>query len=337
MNSDLTAIDKLINIAQEEVGYLEKKNLLMLQQKTSNPGYNNYTKYWEDIKPEWQGEPWCACFVTWCFKQAFGEVATKQLLRHYPFLYCPTIANLFELHTTPTRGDIVIFKRNGDFVHTGIVVSVKGNRFSTIEGNTSGGSAVIANGGGVCGKSYCTEDLQGTRFITVDWSIVEKKNSGYEVFLEALINRNFITDRSSWSDFNADLSVGLCVALFDKMTGGCWPSEEANPSIHWAHPHIISLCGKGYIKEKEQWIKDIEGCPSKAMVLAMVAKHINNGTKELAQYECVSNDHWGRNYLNYLCDKNIVKSPSVWCDDFESTVCIGNFLALMCKSFKIVS
>ena len=56
----MSAIDKLIQIANAEVGYLEKSSNSQLDSKTANAGTANYTKYWRDIKPEYQGQPWCA-------------------------------------------------------------------------------------------------------------------------------------------------------------------------------------------------------------------------------------------------------------------------------------
>ena len=170
----MTAIDKLIEIANAEVGYLEKSSNSQLDDKTPNAGTANYTKYWRDIKPEYQGQPWCACFVTWCFVNAFGKDTAEKLLKHYPYVYCPTMADLFTLNANPKSGDIVIFKHNGTFTHTGIVTSVNGDYFTTVEGNTSGGSAIIANGGGVCRKGYYNSNLPGTKFCTPDYSIVEE-------------------------------------------------------------------------------------------------------------------------------------------------------------------
>lgn len=167
------AINKVINIAKAEVGYLEKTSNAGLDSKTDNAGYKNYTKYWRDIKPEYQGEPWCACFVTWVLEQAFGKLLAKQLLRHYPYVYCPEMAGLFTLNANPKVGDIVIFKRNGTFVHTGIVTYVDGDYFKTVEGNTSGGSTIISNGGGVFEKSYYNSNLPGTKFCTPDYSIIK--------------------------------------------------------------------------------------------------------------------------------------------------------------------
>jgi len=170
----LVVIYTLIEIAKTEIGYLEKSSNSQLDDKTANAGTANYTKYWRDIKPEYQGQPWCACFVTWCFVKAFGKDNAQKLLKHYPYVYCPTMASLFTLNANPKMGDIVIFKHNGTFTHTGIVTGVNGDYFTTIEGNTNGGSTIIANGGGVCKKGYYNSNLPGTKFCTPDWSIVEE-------------------------------------------------------------------------------------------------------------------------------------------------------------------
>lgn len=165
-------IEKLILIAKNEIGYLEKKSNIQLDDKTANAGSNNYTKYWRDIKPSYQGQPWCAAFVSWCFMKAFGLDKAKKLLKHWPYVYCPTMSELFTLNSYPKIGDIVIFYHNGTFTHTGLVTAVIGDKFYTIEGNTSGASGIIANGGGVCAKSYYNSKLPGTKFCTPDYSLV---------------------------------------------------------------------------------------------------------------------------------------------------------------------
>lgn len=166
------AIEKVILIAKNEIGYLEKKSNSQLDSKTANAGSANYTKYWRDIKPDYQGQPWCAAFVSWCFTKAFGQEKAEKLLKHWPYVYCPTLGNLFTRNANPKIGDIVIFYHNGTFTHTGIVTAVIGDRFYTIEGNTSGASGIIANGGGVCAKSYLNSQMPGTKFCTPDYSIV---------------------------------------------------------------------------------------------------------------------------------------------------------------------
>lgn len=202
------AIEKVLKIAEAEVGYLEKKSNSNLNNKTANAGQNNYTKYWNDIAPSLQREPWCACFITWILVQAFGKDKAKRLLKHYPFVYCPTMANLFKLHSKPLVGDVVLFYRNGTFAHTGIVTGVNGDYFTTIEGNTSGGSKIIANGGGVCKKGYYNSNIPGTKFVTMDWSIVADLPSGDEITIKEyenieeilweLLNRNIVSDEALW-------------------------------------------------------------------------------------------------------------------------------------------
>ena len=167
-------VEKIIEVAKAEIGYLEKKSNSQLDSKTANAGYNNRTKYWRDINTwcgkNYQGQPYCAGFVTWCFTKALGIDRAKQLLRHYPYVYCPTMKGLFKLYANPKVGDIVIFYRNGVFAHTGIVIAVDGDKFTTIEGNTSGASTIVPNGGGVCQKTYYNSKLPGTKFCRPDYA-----------------------------------------------------------------------------------------------------------------------------------------------------------------------
>lgn len=175
MNKD-KAIDALIATAQTEIGYMEKKSNAQLDNKTANVGDGNYTKYWRDLKPSWNGSAWCAVWVSWCMYKTFGLETAKKLLKHendFPYVYCPTLGARFTKYANPQRGDIVIFYRNGTFAHTGIVTKVEGDKFYTIEGNTNNGSTIIANGGSVCSKSYNNSNLPGTKFCRPDYSIVK--------------------------------------------------------------------------------------------------------------------------------------------------------------------
>ena len=162
-------LEKVIEVAKSDLGYLEKalkykNNKEILYDKTKGASDENTTKHWFEIKQEWQGQPWCAIWICWVFTRALGEKRAKELLKHYPYTYCPTMSGLFTLHANPKVGDIVIFKRNGIFVHTGLVIAVDGDKFTTIEGNTSGASNIVANGGGVCQKTYYNSKLIGTKF-----------------------------------------------------------------------------------------------------------------------------------------------------------------------------
>lgn len=182
----MTAVEKLINVANGEIGYLEKATNSQLDSKTANAGSNNYTKYWRDVKSSYQGQPWCACFVTWCMNRAFGIQYCTQLLYHYPYVYCPTLGsygkNSGQLYTykNAKAGDIVIFHNGSEYNHTGIVVSNTGSSIVTIEGNTSGGSTVVANGGGVAKKTYSYSYLANskpyTRFFRPKYEIIPVEN-----------------------------------------------------------------------------------------------------------------------------------------------------------------
>lgn len=159
-------IDKIINVLNSWVGYLEKKSNKDLEDKTANAGMNNYTifakKYKEYTGQNYQGQAWCAMFVSCCFVAAVGLEKAKELLCGRLYSYCPYGMAAFkkkgQLHTKPKKGDVVFFIRNGVARHTGYVYKVAGNSIYTIEGNTSGASGVIANGGGVCKKRYTVND-----------------------------------------------------------------------------------------------------------------------------------------------------------------------------------
>ena len=161
----MNTVDKVLSIAEAEVGYLEKKdgNLNYLYDKTANAGSNNYTKYnkeMHDIYPAVMDYPayWCDAFVDWCFYKAYGVANAKGLLGGNFDDYTIQSAQLYKnkgaYYTTLKVGDQIFFNNGVRICHTGIVYAVDSSRVYTIEGNTSGGSTVVANGGGVAKKSY---------------------------------------------------------------------------------------------------------------------------------------------------------------------------------------
>lgn len=175
----MESIDKLLSIARQEVGYLEKRSNSQLDSKASNAGGANYTKYARDLYPSLQGQAWCDMFVDWCFVQAFGKVAAKRLIGGGFSAYTPTSAQYYkdrgQYHRAgPQPGDQIFFRNDVRICHTGIVAEVTTSKVRTIEGNTSGGSAVIANGGGVCAKEYSLSNSRIDGYGRPDWSLVEK-------------------------------------------------------------------------------------------------------------------------------------------------------------------
>ena len=136
------AIQAAINIAKAEIGYREKASNANLDSKTANAGTANYTKYWRDVAPEYQGQAWCACFISWVFMKAFNKSKASELLKHWPYISVPNISTKFTNYSTPKAGDIVMYHNGSVFNHTGLVIAVSGNSYTTIEGNTNDGSDV---------------------------------------------------------------------------------------------------------------------------------------------------------------------------------------------------
>lgn len=174
----MNAIERLLTIAKNEVGYLEKKSNSNLDSKTENAGNNNYTKYARDIYPALQAQPWCDMFVDWCFVQAFGQILAKKLIGGGFSAYTPTSAGYYknqgQYYKKPKVGDQVFFKNSARIYHTGIVTKVTSTRVYTIEGNTSSGTAVVANGGAVCEKYYLLSHTGIDGYGRPDWSLVEQ-------------------------------------------------------------------------------------------------------------------------------------------------------------------
>ena len=163
---------KVIDIALAEVGYLEKETNSNLDSKTENAGDENYTKYSRDLAEvnfyngSKKGAYWCDVFVDWCFVQAYGKDAALAMT------FQPTnnkvnygagckysreyYKNKGRLYDKPQAGDQIFFYNSdkSQIQHTGLVYKVDSSKVYTIEGNTSGASGVIDNGGGVCTKSY---------------------------------------------------------------------------------------------------------------------------------------------------------------------------------------
>ena len=136
--AEMGTAEKLIEIAKEEIGYIEGPK-------------DNETKYGAFTKANFQ--PWCGSFVMWCADKAGvkvpntvytpgGAAAFKKSGRWYDSQICD-----------PEAGDIAYFDFPGDGVdrisHVGIVI--KDNEDGTvwcIEGNTSGDPKKSQRNGG---------------------------------------------------------------------------------------------------------------------------------------------------------------------------------------------
>lgn len=124
----MATAQQIINVAKAELGV------------TENPVGSNNVKY----NTEYYGGavsgtsyPWCAVFLWWVFKHANASslFCGGQKTAAVQFIY-----NYYNgqgrVYSTPKPGDLAIITP-ANFGHTGLVISVSGNSYTTIEGNSS--------------------------------------------------------------------------------------------------------------------------------------------------------------------------------------------------------
>lgn len=165
----MKSIEKLIELAKSEVGYLEKASAYDLDSKYANAGTANYTKYARDVDaiPDLlngrkQGYAWCTIFFLWLLAQVFGSENVAKLCylpKKSLAAGCKFAVEYYKaagaFGKMPTVGAQIFFADgNGVPSHTGIVTGFDSTYVYTIEGNTSGASGVVANGGCVAEKAY---------------------------------------------------------------------------------------------------------------------------------------------------------------------------------------
>lgn len=151
----MTAVEKIVALANSEVGYHEKASNASLDDKTANSGTGNYTKYARDLDaiPNFyngkkNGYAWCDIFVDWLFVKCFGAALAMQML--YQPTYSAGAGCLYSaqyykqngaFNNIPEVGNQIFFSYStGEVSHTGIVVAVDGNTVTTVEGNSSDGT-----------------------------------------------------------------------------------------------------------------------------------------------------------------------------------------------------
>ena len=225
-------LNTVIQVAENEIGYLEKKSNSQLDHPTANAGKNNYTKYNRDYEawdePNLKEIPdgsinmqWCAAFVSWIFVMAYGLAAAIKLLCGGLHCYTPTGASRFKKagryikrgEGKPKPGDVVFFwsESKGRIGHVGLVWKVTRSRVYTIEGNTSGASTLVTNGGGVRKKSYALTSTYIDGYGRPDYAGIEA-GTGEVVTLE--LGDRMLTNGSEGADVK-ELQEALISLGFD--------------------------------------------------------------------------------------------------------------------------
>lgn len=255
----MKAVDKLLALAAAEVGYLEKASAARLDRKTANAGDKNYTKYARDLDAikgfyngRKQGSSWCDVFVDWCFVTAFGvETALKLLCQamggcgagvKYSAQYFMAKGQFFE--RDPHPGDQMFFVRRNKageitaWLHTCIVEKVVGSYVYTIEGNTSGASGIVSNGGGVCRKKYKLNSVNIGGYGRPDWSLVKEEHEMTEKEIQTMVDKAVDKAVKPLEEALAETIRAVYPASYHKV--------EELPE--WARPVARRLMDAGIVK-----------------------------------------------------------------------------------------
>jgi len=207
-------IDAVIEIATGEIGVRESDN-------NSGKRVQQYQAATTLGGTHW---PWCAGFTSWCLKQAASKLKLKTLEYCYS-ASCDVVAAWAKsegvLHDTPQAGDFFLsYSSPRDASHTGLVVSVSGAKFTTVEGNTNlGGSR---EGIGV----FKRQRINGNRYKFVRWIDANKQAASPELWTAKIgdgalanlprINGSVYVPVRDWgkalgfkTDFNAEQQVIL--------------------------------------------------------------------------------------------------------------------------------
>ena len=146
------AIERVLDIARNEIGYREKASNSQLDDKTANTGSANYTKYARDLDAVTnfyngakQGFAYCDVFHDWLHYKAWGAAMAMRVLcqpERSAGAGCAYSAQYYQnagrwYTSNPQPGDQIFFNVGGGINHTGIIEKVSGSEITTIEGNTS--------------------------------------------------------------------------------------------------------------------------------------------------------------------------------------------------------
>ncbi|WP_299965881.1 CHAP domain-containing protein [uncultured Oscillibacter sp.] len=191
----MTAQERLIAVAEDQVGYFGKRTNAQLDDFKANAGgkFNKYARDLDALGDFYNGRKngydWCDVFVDWCFVQTFGrELAQKLLCQPDKSLGAGTAYSLGyykkkgRLFTSPQPADQIFFGDAKSTWHTGLVVKVAGGFVHTVEGNAGNPSAVRA-----CKYRVGAGIIKG--YGRPDWSLVpDEKEDDNMVYYEKLEN-----------------------------------------------------------------------------------------------------------------------------------------------------
>lgn len=253
----------VIDVARDEIGYIEKKSAKDLDDKTANAGDKNYTKYARDLDAlGWfngrkQGIcGWCSIFVCYCFMKAYGtEEALRLLCQHKGAGNCaahPYYGSVYfkakkQLITAgrPQPGDQIFFlpADGGEKPsHTGLVVDVDAQYVYCIEGNTNGGSG---HGGCVAEKKYALNNKRIYGYGRPDWGEmpVDEPEDG-DTADGAIEDEGIVLYDGPDGDYEMIGEVSEVQEIVALAATG-WIGVEYKGRIAWIDPEDVKIVARG--------------------------------------------------------------------------------------------
>ena len=231
--------------------YLEKRSAAYLDDFQRNAGYNNYTKFARDVnswgQPGCQGQPWCAVYQFWKLTKVLGLKTALQIMGG-GFYNCRNVTRHAQSKETwkkaPKKGALIIF-RNGS--HIGSVNKYDTQYVYTNEGNTSGTSGVVVNGGSCCNKKYKLNAPVIDGYVWIDYGAEEQTSTDTAVKLNKApkyVGKVTATELNvrSWAGKENPTIKKWPLLKKDNLVDVCDTIKAADGS-NW---HYIQIAGKYY-------------------------------------------------------------------------------------------
>lgn len=235
-------LSKLLEVAENEIGYVEKSSNSNLDNPTANAGKNNYTKYARDLfnagyyNGNKNGYAWCDVFVDWCFYMAAGKDAAYAQKVECQTGDCGAGCNFSAQYyaaqgrfdSKPKVGDQIFFGTSSNVSHTGIVCKVTDTKVWTIEGNASdmvkknsytiGDSRIYGYG-----RPKYDAEPEAAADPTTAVVPVAQTEEDFKAFLQSL-NDN---DASNWSAAAREWGIE------NGLVAGIGPLPDGSPNFAW--------------------------------------------------------------------------------------------------------
>lgn len=253
-------LDKLLVLAESQVGYTEKDNDKDLDTEIgATAGSGNHTKYARDLTamglPGYCGSAWCAVYQMWLMVMIVGmEQALKNMGTQ--FYNCFSVRDHAKSQKrwisaagTPAAGYLVIFRQS----HIALVTKVTATKIYTNEGNTSNGTAVVRNGGMVCNKSYDLGNSSILGYVMMDYPEPVQKTGwqqildGWRFYLDGnrYVANDWYLDNGKWYWFNG---AGFMVANTWYEYNGDWYYLGADGAMLKG---LQDIAGKWYYLDRD--------------------------------------------------------------------------------------